>query len=145
MRTTIGTLLLFTGWSAVAFATLVEPSVVIADLIDALRILSVATSFTVAFHTTGRIQSYCFTFGVFALLLPMFSACPEWLSTYVADNISFPDLDAGNGGYWLVQGLIDTHFGVLSALFAASLTGSLRAHQETRRKAEPCDEPKTRN
>lgn len=127
MRFTAFTLLVFVAVFACGFAMIKNPSTLAIDVLTYLFVLSACTALVVAFHTTGRLQSYALTYGIFAFGLIHFRAFPQTISLWIYDNVTHDGPSTappGNGNWYLVQNIVETASSVVLSLFAASLVAS---------------------
>ncbi|GAA5504870.1 hypothetical protein Rcae01_00309 [Novipirellula caenicola] len=129
MRFTTLTIFLFVTVFATSFAAIKTPSQIALEIGHMLHLLSACAALVVAFHSSGRVQSYSLTYGIFSFGTMLIRGFPNSISMWIWENVTHdgPDsLPTGNGDHFLVEGIIQTAFGILVALFAASLVASLR-------------------
>ena len=129
MRFTIATLMLFSLAFAGAFAMVSQPNTTAHEIVFHLYVVSACTALVIAFHSTGKLQSYCLTFGVFAFGLIHLRSFPQTISLWIWENVTHDGPEtapAGNGDHFLVEGIVETTSSLLLSLFAASLVASFR-------------------
>ncbi|TWU17794.1 hypothetical protein Pla52o_50090 [Novipirellula galeiformis] len=129
MRFTTCTLLTFIAVFACAFASIKHPSTMVIEVLTHLYVLSACTALVAAFHSTGRVQSYSLTYGVFGFGLIQFRSFPQSISMWIWENVTHDGpqtVPIDNGEWYLVQNIVETTTSVVLCLFAASLVAGFQ-------------------
>ena len=107
---------------------ILRPSDVASDILRSASIVSGCIAFTIAFHTTGKPQSFAMTYGIFAMSSTLLGVCPDSLGVWIYENIVHdgPEtVPVANGYGYVLQRTINSWFAILVGIFAASLASSI--------------------
>ncbi|GAA4469119.1 hypothetical protein [Novipirellula rosea] len=129
MRFTILTLIAFAAAFAVSFALITNPNSFALEVLHLTHVLSACVGLVIAFHTTGKTQSYSLTYAIFSFATISYRPFPTSVTNWIWENVTHngPDsLPAGNGDSFLVIDLIQVCFSILVSLFAASLVAGMQ-------------------
>lgn len=133
MRFTIVSLLLFVAGCAIAFAAIVNANDTVAQALQLLAIVSTCSSLVIAFHASGRLQTFALTYGVFSFAMLSFRPIPSSLSNWVWTTLrrDAPGTTvAATVGELLklftVDDLLQLALGILISLLAAMFAAALR-------------------